>query len=213
MFSTDVADTPPFDRVQRHVADLIKGKVIVGHSLWHDLSGRVHAFFLILATKLITCSSGIVLGIPHPAVSTRDVALYQPFRNALRSPNQVVGLQTLMWHLMCRRCQDGHIHPVRLIVTRPPRTVILRSLRSQNYSTVPPFIRLRMHEPHLTCTARSRWSGSQRSHWATGRPVFLRAPSRGAICDFTPRTFFWSSCSRISSVCHPCFCCTISLAH
>ncbi|KAF8560291.1 hypothetical protein OG21DRAFT_1401218 [Imleria badia] len=84
-------DTPPFDRVQRHVAELIKGKVIVGHSLWHDLS---------------------VLGIPHPAVATRDVALYQPFRNALRSPNQVVGLQTLMWHLMCRRCQDGHIHPV-----------------------------------------------------------------------------------------------------
>ncbi|KAI9461842.1 hypothetical protein HD554DRAFT_2027971 [Boletus coccyginus] len=85
------SDTPSFDRVQRHVADFIKGKIIVGHSLWHDLS---------------------VLGIPHPAVATRDVALYQPFRNALRSPNQVVGLQTLMWHLMCRRCQDGHIHPV-----------------------------------------------------------------------------------------------------
>ncbi|KAF9229206.1 hypothetical protein BS17DRAFT_792179 [Gyrodon lividus] len=84
-------DIPSFDRVQQHVADLIKGKVIIGHSLWHDLS---------------------VLGIPHPAVATRDVALYQPFRNALRSPNQVIGLQTLMWHLMCRRCQDGHIHPV-----------------------------------------------------------------------------------------------------
>lgn len=53
-----------------------------------------------------------VLGIPHPAVATRDVALYQPFRNALRSPNQVIGLQTLMWHLMCRRCQDGQLHPV-----------------------------------------------------------------------------------------------------
>ncbi|KAL4069675.1 hypothetical protein V8B97DRAFT_613109 [Scleroderma yunnanense] len=85
------ADTPSFERVQQHVADLIKGKVIVGHSLWNDLS---------------------VLGIPHPAVATRDVALYQPFRNALRSPTQVVGLQTLMWHLMCRRCQDGHLHPV-----------------------------------------------------------------------------------------------------
>ncbi|KAF9244623.1 ribonuclease H-like domain-containing protein [Melanogaster broomeanus] len=85
------SDPPLFDRVQQHVAELIKGKVIVGHSLWHDLS---------------------VLGIPHPAVTTRDVALYQPFRNALRSPNQVIGLQTLMWHLMGRRCQDGHIHPV-----------------------------------------------------------------------------------------------------
>lgn len=54
----------------------------------------------------------LVLGIPHPAVATRDVALYQPFRNALRSPNQVIGLQTLMWHLMYRRCQDGQLHPV-----------------------------------------------------------------------------------------------------
>ncbi|KAG2159775.1 uncharacterized protein EDB93DRAFT_1073818 [Suillus bovinus] len=84
-------DTPTFAQVQQHVADLIKGKVLVGHSLWNDLS---------------------VLGIPHPAVATRDVALYQPFRNALRSPNQVIGLQTLMWHLMCRRCQDGQLHPV-----------------------------------------------------------------------------------------------------
>lgn len=202
MFSTDVADTPSFDRVQRHVADFIKGKIIVGHSLWHDLSGRVHASFFILATKLITCSLGIVLGIPHPAVATRDVALYQPFRNALRSPNQVVGLQTLMWHLMCRRCQDGHIHPVRLLVIRPAGTAVLRPPWSQNYSTVPPLVRLRMDEQRLTCTARSRRSGSQRSHWATGHPVFLRAPSRGAICDFTPRTFFWSSCPCTSSVTH-----------
>ena len=53
LISTDVADTPLFERVQQHVADLIKGKVIVGHSLWHDLSGRVHTLFVILATELI----------------------------------------------------------------------------------------------------------------------------------------------------------------
>ncbi|CDO73483.1 hypothetical protein BN946_scf185013.g118 [Trametes cinnabarina] len=50
-----------------------------------------------------------VLGIPHPAVATRDVALYQPFRNALRSTSQVIGLQTLMWHLMRRRVQETHV--------------------------------------------------------------------------------------------------------
>ncbi|EIW86792.1 hypothetical protein CONPUDRAFT_46102 [Coniophora puteana RWD-64-598 SS2] len=82
------SSTPKFQLVQADVAQLIKGKIVVGHSLWNDLS---------------------VLGIPHPAVCTRDVALYQPFRNALRSPNQVIGLQTLMWHLMCRRCQDGQL--------------------------------------------------------------------------------------------------------
>ncbi|CAL1695228.1 unnamed protein product [Somion occarium] len=78
---------PSFEAVQEQVAGFIRGKVLVGHSLWLDLS---------------------VLGIRHPAVATRDVALYQPFRNALRSPRQVVGLQTLMWHLMRRRCQEDH---------------------------------------------------------------------------------------------------------
>ncbi|KAH8102556.1 hypothetical protein BXZ70DRAFT_999382 [Cristinia sonorae] len=80
-----------FQDVQARVADLMKGKTVVGHSLWLDLS---------------------VLGIPHPAVATRDVALYQPFRNALRSPNQVVGLQTLMWRLMNRRAQDDKQCPL-----------------------------------------------------------------------------------------------------
>ncbi|KAF8632570.1 hypothetical protein AX15_001780 [Amanita polypyramis BW_CC] len=45
-----------FPVVQQYVANLIKGKTLVGHSLWNDLS---------------------VLGIPHPAAATRDVALYQ----------------------------------------------------------------------------------------------------------------------------------------
>ncbi|KAF9015081.1 hypothetical protein BDQ17DRAFT_1229133 [Cyathus striatus] len=84
-------DAWAFSVVQQYVASLIKGKILVGHSLWNDLS---------------------VLGIPHPAVATRDVALYQPFRNALRSPHQVVGLQTLAWQLMCRRCQEGQLHPL-----------------------------------------------------------------------------------------------------
>lgn len=59
----------------------------------------------------------VVLGIPHPAVNTRDIALYQPFKNALRgSANQVIGLQTLMWHLMRRRVQDGKIDAVSIFV-------------------------------------------------------------------------------------------------
>lgn len=55
----------------------------------------------------------LVLGVPHPAVNTRDVGLYQPFRNALRSPNQLVRLPTLTFHLMGRRCQEGQQNPVR----------------------------------------------------------------------------------------------------
>lgn len=55
----------------------------------------------------------LVLGVPHPAVNTRDVGLYQPFRNALRSSNQLVRLPTLTFHLMGRRCQEGQQNPVR----------------------------------------------------------------------------------------------------
>ncbi|KAJ7580695.1 ribonuclease H-like domain-containing protein [Mycena floridula] len=80
-----------FSAVQEHIANLLKGNIIVGHSLWNDLS---------------------VLGIAHPAVDTRDVGLYQPFRNALHSPKQVVGLQTLAWQLMRRRFQQQESNPL-----------------------------------------------------------------------------------------------------
>ncbi|KAJ7598355.1 ribonuclease H-like domain-containing protein [Mycena floridula] len=80
-----------FSVVQEHVANLLKGNILVGHSLWNDLS---------------------VLGIAHPAVDTRDVGLYQPFRNALRSRRQVVSLQTLVWQLMRRRFQQRENNPL-----------------------------------------------------------------------------------------------------
>lgn len=57
----------------------------------------------------------LVLGIPHPAVNTRDVGLYMPFRNALKSLN-LVRLPTLTFHLMGRRCQEGQQNPVRPII-------------------------------------------------------------------------------------------------
>ncbi|KAJ7585940.1 ribonuclease H-like domain-containing protein [Mycena floridula] len=80
-----------FSVVQEHVAKLLRGNIVVGHSLWNDFS---------------------VLGIAHPAVDTRDVGLYQPFQNALRSPKQVVGLQTLAWQLMQRRFQQQESNPL-----------------------------------------------------------------------------------------------------
>ncbi|KAF5313021.1 hypothetical protein D9619_003450 [Psilocybe cf. subviscida] len=87
------SDAWQFSAIQQHVSTLLRGKILVGHSLWNDLA---------------------VLGLPHRAIDTRDVALYQPFRNALQSnnPQQVIGLQTLAWQLMSRRCQEGQIHPL-----------------------------------------------------------------------------------------------------
>ncbi|EIN14135.1 hypothetical protein PUNSTDRAFT_59423 [Punctularia strigosozonata HHB-11173 SS5] len=80
-----------FSDVQRHVAMLIEGKILIGHSLWNDLS---------------------VLGIPHPAIYTRDLALYQPFRNTLRQPNATIGLQTLVWQFMGRHIGEGAHDPI-----------------------------------------------------------------------------------------------------
>ena len=69
--------------------------------------------FAFLTIHLARLLFYLVVGIRHPAVNTRDVALYQPFKNSLRgSANQVIGLQTLMWHLMRRRVQDGKIDAV-----------------------------------------------------------------------------------------------------
>ena len=54
-----------------------------------------------------------VLGITHPAAATRDVALFVPFRAALRKPTQTVGLPTLVHHLMRRQIQMGRLDSVR----------------------------------------------------------------------------------------------------
>lgn len=59
----------------------------------------------------IFCLICIFVFVPD-LLATRDVALYMPFRNALQSPNQVIGLQTLMWHLMRRRVQAGLLDSV-----------------------------------------------------------------------------------------------------
>ncbi|KAF7339532.1 hypothetical protein MSAN_02167700 [Mycena sanguinolenta] len=97
----------PFNVLQQYIATVIRGKIVVGHGIWNDLSGKSRC------TRSLPhkCDGFTVLGIPHPAAATRDVALYQPFRNALRSPHQVIGLQTLCWQLMRRRCQEGLIDP------------------------------------------------------------------------------------------------------
>ena len=48
----------------------------------------------------------------NPLISFSLPPTWQPFRNALRSPQQSVGLSTLSWQLLCRRCQEGQINPV-----------------------------------------------------------------------------------------------------
>ncbi|KAB5594374.1 hypothetical protein CTheo_2151 [Ceratobasidium theobromae] len=84
-------DAVSFSEAQAMAAQLLRGRIVVGHSLWLDLQ---------------------VLGVSHPASDTRDVGLYLPFRSALKTPNQVIGLQTLIWQLMRRKIQATHHNPV-----------------------------------------------------------------------------------------------------
>ncbi|KAH7104307.1 hypothetical protein BKA62DRAFT_694239 [Auriculariales sp. MPI-PUGE-AT-0066] len=72
-------------QVQREASAILANKIVVGHKLWLSLS---------------------VLGIVHPAVSTRDVALYLPFRNTLRQPNRLFELSELVQGLMLRSLSE-----------------------------------------------------------------------------------------------------------
>ncbi|KAJ7940053.1 hypothetical protein B0H13DRAFT_1586655 [Mycena leptocephala] len=95
-------DAVPFEVVQQTIANIIRGKIIVGYKLWDDLS---------------------VLGTPHPAKATRDVALYlvrgmnawasscTDTHQAFYKRNEQISLANLIWHLMRRRCQEGRIDP------------------------------------------------------------------------------------------------------
>ena len=89
---------PTFLDVQRHVAGLIKDKIIVGYALWIFLSVGLLAIAS-MVTVHIDCHK--VVGLSHPAIDTRDAALFMPFRKSLKvRPSQMVPLATLIHKLM-----------------------------------------------------------------------------------------------------------------
>ncbi|KAF9073793.1 hypothetical protein BDP27DRAFT_1215432, partial [Rhodocollybia butyracea] len=77
---SDIVNAPPFDQVRDHVASVIRSKIVVGHSLWLFLS---------------------IMGLSHPALETRDLALFIPLRRKLQS-TRVVDLKTLVQVYMGR---------------------------------------------------------------------------------------------------------------
>ncbi|KAI9066664.1 hypothetical protein FKP32DRAFT_345710 [Trametes sanguinea] len=81
---------PVFIDVQRQVASIIKDKILVGYALWEFLS---------------------VMGLSHPAINTRDTALFMSFRRTLgHKPNTMVPLEALVKHFMGRDIgQNGDI--------------------------------------------------------------------------------------------------------
>ncbi|ESK98480.1 rna exonuclease 4 [Moniliophthora roreri MCA 2997] len=67
-------NAPSFQEVQQEVAAIIRNKVVVGHKLWMFLS---------------------IMGLSHPALRTRDLALFLPLRRKLKS-RRVVELEILV---------------------------------------------------------------------------------------------------------------------
>jgi len=119
-----------------------------------------------------------VLGVPHPAVNTRDVALYQPFRNALRSHNQLVRLPTLTFHLMGRRCQEGQQNPVRLYILFDAG---MHRAYLQLACLFAP-TSWKMRALRWTCIVLTLMSGRPRYAMASGRLPFRQATFPAAIC-------------------------------
>ncbi|KAI0786055.1 hypothetical protein C8Q75DRAFT_808837 [Abortiporus biennis] len=75
-------NAPSFHEVQSRVAALLKDKIVIGYALWQFLGG---------------------LGLTHPAIDTRDAALFMPFRKTLQSrSSNIIPLATLMQYLMNR---------------------------------------------------------------------------------------------------------------
>lgn len=77
-------DAPDFGSVQGHVAQLLHGKVLVGHALKNDLR---------------------VLMLGHPRRDTRDTSKYRPFRRLSRGKNPA--LRNLAAHFLGITIQKG----------------------------------------------------------------------------------------------------------
>jgi len=86
---------PYFQDVQLRVAGIIKNKILVGH-----------------------CGSFLkVLGLSHPALRTRDLALFRPLRRKLKS-RSIIALSSLVYLFMGRSIGMDYENPVRCVVLR-----------------------------------------------------------------------------------------------
>lgn len=90
------------------MADLIQDKILVGHGLWNFLSVR---FLTPILVEQATEFFIKVLGLSHPALRTRDLALFRPFRKKLRSKS-AISLPTLVHLFMGRNIGMDYENPV-----------------------------------------------------------------------------------------------------
>ncbi|TEB39337.1 hypothetical protein FA13DRAFT_1785585 [Coprinellus micaceus] len=83
---THLQTAPSFSQIQDTVSRSIQGNIIVGHRVWDFLSA---------------------MGLTHPAIDTRDMALYRPLRRRLKS-RFIVDLSTLVRWFLGREIGGGY---------------------------------------------------------------------------------------------------------
>ncbi len=92
---------PSFQDVQNRVSTIIRNKILVGHCLWKFLSVKKSIIGILVRCVDIWPAPLKVLGISHPAIETRDLALFLPLRERLKQ-RSIVDLSTLMHYFMGR---------------------------------------------------------------------------------------------------------------
>ena len=81
---SDVKDAPSYEKVQREVYDILKGRVLVGHALQNDLKALL---------------------LSHSRRQIRDTAKYKPFRKLLKTKRPA--LKRLAEVVLNEKIQDG----------------------------------------------------------------------------------------------------------
>lgn len=118
-----------------------------------------------------------VMGLSHPAIDTRDTALFLPFRRSLRyRPNTMVPLVTLVSGFMARTIGQHGEQPV-----------CTSQAVSMSYSDRRIFDRSNMPVPPSTSSGLASRSGKGSSLPAPGLAPCLRNLMQTASCDMLPR--------------------------
>ena len=119
---------PKIEDVRKSVRELLLGKVVVGYQLWELLLVRLPPAFQPHRISDLTVLQ--FLGVSHPAIDTRDVASFVPFRTSLGyKSSQTVPLKILVNKFMGRDIGHGFEHPVSISSSPIPRVVVTRSGR------------------------------------------------------------------------------------
>ncbi|KAG8852104.1 hypothetical protein FRB96_008905 [Tulasnella sp. 330] len=177
-------DALPFQEVQVAVAAWLNDRIVVGYQLWLDFQ---------------------VLGLSHPAGETRDVALYLPFRNTLDRPNDLIGLESLIWLLMRRKIQAEYQDPLEnaraaLDLYRSEEKQWERTTSAPSTGSLPPpsamYIDSTVSAPTDASSTRPETTKEKPADWKKG---LLQAMTDALKSEPNTECISWTLCLRFEN--------------